>query len=81
MKSWKKTLAVVCVGAMTLALAGCGADNSKKVSDGGKVKIEYWHVASESFGGLSNSCSTRRRTTGCTTAWTRSTWTRTTAGS
>lgn len=51
MKSWKKTLAVVCVGAMTLALAGCGADNSKKVSDGGKVKIEYWHVASESFGG------------------------------
>ena len=41
MKSWKKTLAVVCVGAMTLALAGCGADNSKKVSDGGKVKIEY----------------------------------------
>ena len=51
MKSWKKTLAVICVGAMTLALAGCGADNTKKVSDGGKVKIEYWHVASESFGG------------------------------
>ncbi|MHC1717551.1 MAG: ABC transporter substrate-binding protein [Acidaminococcaceae bacterium] len=51
MKIWKKTLAVICVGAMTLALAGCGADNTKKVSDGGKVKIEYWHVASESFGG------------------------------
>ena len=51
MKSWKKTLAVICVGAMTLALAGCGGDNTKKVSDGGKVKIEYWHVASESFGG------------------------------
>lgn len=51
MKSWKKTLAVICVGAMTLALAGCGADSSKKVSEGGKVKIEYWHVASESFGG------------------------------
>ena len=51
MKSWKKTLAVICVGAMTLVLAGCGADNTKKVSDGGKVKIEYWHVASESFGG------------------------------
>ena len=51
MKSWKKTLAVICVGAMTLALAGCGGDNTKKVSDGGKVKIEDWHVASESFGG------------------------------
>jgi len=51
MKSWKRTLAVICVGAMTLALAGCGGDNTKKVSDGGKVKIEYWHVASESFGG------------------------------
>lgn len=51
MKSWKKTLAVLCVGAMTLALAGCGSNGDKKVSDGGKVKIEYWHVASESFGG------------------------------
>lgn len=50
MKSWKKSLAFLCIGALTLALTGCGGDNSKKVSEG-KVKIEYWHVASESFGG------------------------------
>ena len=37
--------------------------------------------ASARFGGPSSSSSTRRRTTACTTAWTRSTWTRTTAAS
>ena len=37
--------------------------------------------ASGSYGGQSNSSSTRRRTTGCTTVWTRSIWTGTTAAS
>ncbi|HIU64146.1 MAG TPA: ABC transporter substrate-binding protein [Candidatus Avacidaminococcus intestinavium] len=47
----KKSLTLLCVGAMSLALVGCGGAKEQKSADGGKVKIEYWHVASESFGG------------------------------
>lgn len=51
MNLMKKSLALLCVGALSMGLAGCGGDKAAKSADGGKVKIEYWHVASESFGG------------------------------
>lgn len=48
--NWKKTLAVTLTGALFLGVLGCGSDTTQKQSSG-KVQIEYWHVASESFGG------------------------------
>lgn len=53
MSKWKKICAGVCVGALALALTGCGGSDSKKADNNGnkKIQIEYWHVASESFGG------------------------------
>lgn len=54
MKKWKKVVSVFCAGAFALSLVGCGNSNDtakKSVTDDGKVKIEYWHVAAESFGG------------------------------
>ena len=47
-----KALACLCIGATAMAAFGCGGAADKKAADGGKkVKIEYWHVAAESFGG------------------------------
>lgn len=53
MSKWKKMCVGVCVGALALALTGCGGSDSKKADNNGnkKIQIEYWHVASESFGG------------------------------
>lgn len=46
----KKVLAAAMVSVMAAAaIAGCGGE--KKADNGGKVQIEYWHVAAESFGG------------------------------
>lgn len=51
--SLKKKIAGVLLATMCTAFfAGCGGDNKSADSTGGKkVQIEYWHVASESFGG------------------------------
>ena len=47
----KKVLAAAMVSLMaTSALAGCGGEEKKQAA-AGKVQIEYWHVAAESFGG------------------------------
>lgn len=46
----KKVLAAAMVSVMAAAaIACCGGE--KKADNGGKVQIEYWHVAAESFGG------------------------------
>lgn len=50
-KNWRKICTYLCVGALGLAIAGCGGSDSKKPENNKKVQIEYWHVASESFGG------------------------------
>ena len=51
--SLKKKIAGVLLATMCTAFfAGCGGDNKSADSTSGKkVQIEYWHVASESFGG------------------------------
>ena len=51
--SLKKKIAGVLLATMCTAFfAGCGGDNkSADSASGKKVQIEYWHVASESFGG------------------------------
>lgn len=53
--NWKKAALCVAAGVLAVAgLAGCGgASTSKSASagDGKTVEIEYWHVASDSFGG------------------------------
>lgn len=52
--NWKKALLCATVGVMTaVSLTGCGGSGSTSSSgDSGKpVEIEYWHVASDSFGG------------------------------
>lgn len=53
MSKWKRICACVCAGALALSLAGCGGNDNKKADNSGnkKIQIEYWHVASESFGG------------------------------
>ena len=53
MSKWKRICACVCAGALALSLAGCGGHDNKKADNSGnkKIQIEYWHVASESFGG------------------------------
>lgn len=51
MKKWKILAALCCIGVMTAVAAGCGGSNAQKSADNGKVQIEYWHVAAESFGG------------------------------
>ena len=53
MSKWKRICACVCAGALALSLAGCGGNDNKKAENSGnkKIQIEYWHVASESFGG------------------------------
>lgn len=47
----KKTLALALAGALCLGVLGCGGSQTASKSSGKKVQIEYWHVASESFGG------------------------------
>lgn len=47
----KKTLALALAGALCLGVLGCGGSQTASKSSGKKVHIEYWHVASESFGG------------------------------
>lgn len=51
--NFKKKIAGVLLATMCAALfAGCGDDTkSADIASGKKVQIEYWHVASESFGG------------------------------
>lgn len=51
--NFKKKIAGVLLATMCAALfAGCGGDTKSADSTSGKkVQIEYWHVASESFGG------------------------------
>lgn len=51
MNLFKKVCLCTCVGALSLSMLGCGADNSQKSVNNQKVQIEYWHVAAESFGG------------------------------
>lgn len=52
MSKLKKLCTYLCVGALSLSLVGCGGSDSKKAdTNNKKVQIEYWHVASESFGG------------------------------
>lgn len=50
MKMWKKVMAGLCIGTLAVAMLGCGGEK-KAAKDNGKVQIEYWHVAAESFGG------------------------------
>lgn len=47
----KKTLALALAGALCLGVLGCGGSQTAQKGSGKKVQIEYWHVASESFGG------------------------------
>lgn len=47
----RKTLALALAGALCLGVMGCGGSQTAQKSSGKKVQIEYWHVASESFGG------------------------------
>ena len=50
--SLKKKIAGVLLATMCTAFfAGCGDNKSADSTSGKKVQIEYWHVASESFGG------------------------------
>lgn len=52
--NWKKAALCVAAGLLAVAgLAGCGGAGSKSAGagDGKTVEIEYWHVASDSFGG------------------------------
>lgn len=51
MISIKKLLVYSCIGALALSLTACGSSNNKPADTKGKVQIEYWHVAAESFGG------------------------------
>lgn len=47
----KKIAGVLLAAASMMVFTGCGSDNQTKGSAEKKVQIEYWHVASESFGG------------------------------
>ncbi len=48
----KRLLAVACIGIMAMSAFGCGStEKAQTGANGKKVQIEYWHVASESFGG------------------------------
>lgn len=48
----KQMLVALCVGAIAVGVAGCSSSGTNAGSSSGKkVQIEYWHVASESFGG------------------------------
>ena len=48
----KSILAGALVSLMAVGLvAGCGGEKKQAADSGKKVKIEYWHVAAESFGG------------------------------
>lgn len=49
--NFKKLLATAMISLIAAsALTGCGSEGDKQ-ANGGKVQIEYWHVAAESFGG------------------------------
>ena len=51
---FKKALCCAAAGVLAVAaVSGCGSDNKKQApaQSGQKVTIEYWHVASDSFGG------------------------------
>lgn len=50
--NWKKAMLGAAAGLITVAgLAGCGGAGSSTGDSGKVVEIEYWHVASDSFGG------------------------------
>lgn len=46
----KKIVIFLCLSALLVSIAGCGG-STPAAQKSGKVTIEYWHVASESFGG------------------------------
>ena len=46
-----KTLALALAGVLSLGIMGCGSQAGTGGSADKKVKIEYWHVAAENFGG------------------------------
>ncbi len=49
---WKKIAAFLTAGLVVVGAAGCGGTAGKSESTAEKpVEIEYWHVASDSFGG------------------------------
>lgn len=51
MNKLQKALVLLCIGALTIGVAGCGGAATTAQSPSAKIKIEYWHVAAESFGG------------------------------
>lgn len=51
MNKLQKVFALICIGALTIGAAGCGGSSTTAQNPSGKIKIEYWHVAAESFGG------------------------------
>jgi multiple sugar transport system substrate-binding protein len=47
----QKALALFFISTLTIGAAGCGGASTTTQSSSEKTKIEYWHVAAESFGG------------------------------
>jgi multiple sugar transport system substrate-binding protein len=47
----QKALVLFFIGTLTIGAAGCGGASTTTQSSSEKTKIEYWHVAAESFGG------------------------------
>jgi multiple sugar transport system substrate-binding protein len=53
LKKIAQLVALLCIGAFTIAALGCGSSQNASSKTPGKVMIEYWHVNAESFGGPS----------------------------
>ncbi|MBU2699656.1 multiple sugar transport system substrate-binding protein [Sporomusaceae bacterium BoRhaA] len=51
MNKLQKALVLFFIGTLTIGAAGCGGASTTTQSSSEKTKIEYWHVAAESFGG------------------------------
>lgn len=51
MNKLQKALALFFISTLTIGAAGCGGASTTTQSSSEKTKIEYWHVAAESFGG------------------------------
>lgn len=51
-KSIRRFVSAACIALVSLSILGCDTgDKKQSAGSGNKVQIEYWHVASESFGG------------------------------